>query len=447
MATNAPEAARPAFLRAPSLASRSSRSLSARFSSLPLAAVAWSRASAGAASLAPPTAGASSRSSPSAAAAAVAATVSGALTRAAAAAVSAAPPVGDVAAAAAAQTSPPLAVHESVLGRFPDYSVLIPTSEGSGWIDTLLHGFQLPFEALHGQLGLSWWTSIVAGALLIRLVTMRTGIKALRSGARMQAHMEDIQLFQQKMTDAQAGGDKLRMLSVRQDYSAFMKRNKISFFAAFAPILQIPLMIGMFWAVQRFARDGHLLPGFVDGGGAWFTALCAPDPTATIPAVAIICSIAALWINPGVSGIPQAELTPTGQRILFTSLAGLFSWVTFSFPAVRRARTAQQRLAAAPRLPPGRVGSAAPLAALARLPPRSPRSSLLPRLFGDASSPLPRAASRSTRSLPPPTAGPPALRRDDGGDDARAAIHRALRRLPALVRLPRRLAASSRAPR
>ena len=224
--------------------------------------------------------------------------------------------------------------HESVIGRFPDYTVTVPTSGGTGWTDWIMHGFQLPFEFLHGSLGLPWWAAIITGSLLVRGITASTVLKAIRSGARMQAHMDDIQQFQQKMTEAQAAGDKLRMLSVRADMTAFMKRNKISFLAAFAPLLQIPFLIGMFWAVQRFARDAHLLDGFMDGGAAWFPALCAPDPTFVIPIAGVAMSIASVWTNPAVNGIPQAELTPRGQRILFTSLATLFSWVAFTFPAV-----------------------------------------------------------------------------------------------------------------
>lgn len=235
---------------------------------------------------------------------------------------------------ATAVTAPTTA--STVIGRFPDYSITVATADGTGWSDRILHVFQLPIEFLHDTVGLPWWGAIVAGSIALRAITLRTQLRAMRSGARMQLHMEEFTAFQKRMQAAQAAGETAQVLVLRGEMREFMKKHHISFGAAFAPLVQIPFLFGTFWAIGRFARDAHLLPDFIHGGTAWFTEMCASDPTLMIPTASVAMSLLSVWANPAMNGIPQAELTPKGQRLLFTTLAGLFSYVTFTFPVVRR---------------------------------------------------------------------------------------------------------------
>lgn len=95
----------------------------------------------------------------------------------------------------------------------------------------------------------------------------------------------------------------------------------------------MPLFITLFTVLRTYAREAHLIPGFASGGTAWFTALHLPDPTGTLPILSACLSIASIAANNNMQGIPQLDLTPGGQRVLFGSLSAFFSVATLWMPA------------------------------------------------------------------------------------------------------------------
>lgn len=227
-----------------------------------------------------------------------------------------------------------LPVHQSVVGKYPDYSILQKTGDVGGFTDTLMHWMQFPYELMHDTLGMPWWAAIVAGTVGFRLVLGRSMVRAIASGANMQEHMDEIQAFQKRIQAAQQGGDMGAVMGIRGEMKAFMKKRSLNMMTPFIPLLQAPILFSLFWAIGRLARDAHMIPGFYEGGFAWFPVLTAPDPTMILPTVAVAGSLLSIWTNPVAQGIPAAELTAKGQKVMFSSLALVFSYVTFTFPAV-----------------------------------------------------------------------------------------------------------------
>lgn len=156
----------------------------------------------------------------------------------------------------------------------------------------------------------------------------------LRSGAHLQQYTAEMQEYQKLMKEAR--GNDERMREVVAAYRAFMKEKDINPFAFIKPMLiQMPIFIGAFTGLRRFARDAHLTPGFMDGGIGPFVALHLPDPSFVLPLTSFALSAAAIWANPATTGIASAELTPNGQRLLFSTLSGVFMLAALSWPAVR----------------------------------------------------------------------------------------------------------------
>ena len=221
-------------------------------------------------------------------------------------------------------------------GTYPDYSVTVPTIAGEGWSDFILSWFQTPMYWLHDYAAVPWWAAIGLATLALRVGTARLYFGSLRGAARMQMHSEEVADYQRRMKAAQAKGDQAALGDVVTEFRAFMKAKQLPSPLTFVKniLLQMPLYVASFFAVKRLARDAHLVPGFATGGSSWFTALHIPDPTFTLPIASLFMSWLSIWTNPNVVGIPQAELSAAGQRLLFTVLGGVFSVVAMKMPAV-----------------------------------------------------------------------------------------------------------------
>ena len=202
----------------------------------------------------------------------------------------------------------------------------------------------------------------------------------VRGASRMQLHSEEVADFQVRLKAAQASGDSDKLAQVGGEFRDFMKAKRLpSPFVFLRNILiQMPLFIGTFVALRGLASEAHLIPGFspavaaassalgAAGGAAavstataasatasaaaatataaasalpsavWFSSLHLPDPTFILPITSLSLSAISILSNPNMMGIPQAELTPGGQRLLLLTLGGVFGYVAVSMPAVSR---------------------------------------------------------------------------------------------------------------
>jgi 60Kd inner membrane protein len=230
---------------------------------------------------------------------------------------------------------PNIPPYEMSFGSFPDYSIVHKTGDAGGLLDSFMYYCQLPFLELH-NFGVPWWGAIVGGTVLYRLVFGNSMMNSMAMGARMQNHFDEMQSYQKRMQVAQQNGDEAGKMAAAQELQAFMKRHNIKHLKMFLPILQLPLVFSLFWSVSRLARDSHLLEGFYNGGiEGWFPLLTQPDPTYVLPAIAVGGSLLSVLTNFAAHGVPQAELSPKGQKLLFGSLALGFGWAfTVDMPAV-----------------------------------------------------------------------------------------------------------------
>ena len=216
-------------------------------------------------------------------------------------------------------------------GTYPDFSILTDTLNS----ETGLRGMTWEvIQWLHNIGGLEYWAAIAMASLGLRFAVLPLFIKAVKTGAWLQHHNEAIMQFSQQMAQAQEKKNVEELRRIFADRKNFMSKNKLQMRWVVLPsLVQIPVFIAFFGTLRTMAREAHLLPGMLEGGTAWFPLLYLPDPTGILPLLSAILSVLAIRINNNMQGIPQLDLTPGGQKLIFGGLSVIFNLFTLSLPA------------------------------------------------------------------------------------------------------------------
>lgn len=220
-------------------------------------------------------------------------------------------------------------------GRYPDFEILTSTLEtvSPGLTDWSIWFMKL-MNWLHVDCGMEWWAAVAAVSLAIRAGTLPLFLLSVKTGAKMQAHTDNLSKFGDAVSAAKNSNDTNAIRTIMTERREYMKKNGLKMRYVFLPMLvQVPIFISVFRALRTFASEAHLVPGFSTGGTAWFPALHLPDPTGIIPITGIAFAVSSIVYNNNIQGIPQAGLTPGGQKVLFGGMAGLFGLVSLAFPA------------------------------------------------------------------------------------------------------------------
>jgi YidC/Oxa1 family membrane protein insertase len=80
-------------------------------------------------------------------------------------------------------------------------------SIGIGSYYTPTGWFQLAIEALHVDIGLTWYQAIALSAVVLRLCLLPITVKAQKNTAKMRKLGPDMAIMQEKMSDAKATGN------------------------------------------------------------------------------------------------------------------------------------------------------------------------------------------------------------------------------------------------
>jgi YidC/Oxa1 family membrane protein insertase len=102
-------------------------------------------------------------------------------------------------------------------------------------------------NGLH-SLGLPWAWAIVGLTIIVRMLLVPLTVKQIHSMQNMQAHAPAMKEIQRKYK-----GDRQRL---NEELMKFYKENNINPAASCLPLLaQIPIFIGLFFALQNFAKE------------------------------------------------------------------------------------------------------------------------------------------------------------------------------------------------
>jgi len=141
---------------------------------------------------------------------------------------------------------------------------------------------QNALEWLHIGLDLPWWTCIVIGTLTIRTVLFPLVIKGQRHNARVANNSPQMQVLQQKMTQARQSGNALQTAQLTHEMQIFMKEKDINpFKGLILPLAQAPIFISVFMGLREMASVP--VESMTAGGLFTFTDLTVCDPYYILP--------------------------------------------------------------------------------------------------------------------------------------------------------------------
>ena len=100
--------------------------------------------------------------------------------------------------------------------------------------------------------------AVIITAILVNMITLPFMIKSTISTQRMQLIQPKVQAIQKKY---QGRNDKNSQMRMSAELNALYKKNGVSMGSSFVPFLTLPLMLGMYYAVQRveILYDAHFL--------------------------------------------------------------------------------------------------------------------------------------------------------------------------------------------
>lgn len=183
----------------------------------------------------------------------------------------------------------------------------------------------------HQQLGLEWWLSIVLLTAIVRTLLFPLTVRQVRSMRAMQELKPELDKIRNKYKDN-------RQKQQEEQMKLFQER-KVNPLGGCLPILlQMPIIIGIFYVVRYFggdpARDvAPEYPSFREGGLFWFENLSMYDPYLILPILSAVTMLASMEIT-NKSMEPQQRwlmrLMPIGITVfLWRFPAGLFVyWIT-----------------------------------------------------------------------------------------------------------------------
>ncbi|CAG8517786.1 12553_t:CDS:2 [Ambispora gerdemannii] len=137
-------------------------------------------------------------------------------------------------------------------------------------------------EATHVLTHLSWWGSIVATTLLIRLLLFPIAIKSAQRNAKLSNLSPVIQKTMEQIKSAHRAKDQQIVAEKTSELHQIYKANDVHPLKMLgAGLFQAPVFISFFMALRDMCNLP--VPGFREGGIAWFTDLTMKDPYFVLP--------------------------------------------------------------------------------------------------------------------------------------------------------------------
>lgn len=191
----------------------------------------------------------------------------------------------------------------------------------SGLIQTCL-------EWVHIGLDIPWWACIALGVLTVRSLMFPLVVKAQRNAAKMTNNMPQLQVLQQKMTDARQSGNAIQSAQMAYEIQQFMKEKGLNPFKnLMVPLIQAPVFMSFFFALKGMANTP--VESMKDGGLFWFTDLTICDPYYILPMLTSITVWATIEL-----GTDSAKLSAQGSPLLiyfFRAIPFIMFPITMNF--------------------------------------------------------------------------------------------------------------------
>lgn len=144
---------------------------------------------------------------------------------------------------------------------------------------------QVGIETIQVFSGMPWFWTIVTASVISRLVLLPFGIMGLRNGAKMAPHQPEFLALREEVMTARQSGDMIKMNHAVIRQKLLYEKLGVSMMGMFVPpIAQVPVTIGMFFAVKRLCDLP--LEQLKYSGLALIPDLTVADPTWMLPMLA-----------------------------------------------------------------------------------------------------------------------------------------------------------------
>jgi membrane protein insertase Oxa1/YidC/SpoIIIJ len=227
-------------------------------------------------------------------------------------------------------------------------------------VSTVLHHiYHLPpvcfFEqclySMHAALGTSWWLSIAATTLVLRVVTLPFNVSFLQHQLRIKKLKPRIMAANEVLEDPKAKTE--AKLVASQTILSLQAQHHCSPYGMWVmPLIFPPVFLSYFAAISNIS---FAEPSLAIGGAAWFTDLMAEDPTSILPVCAALSWLAVVETGSGqmyarsgrlrvwarltaIASIPIMSSLPSAV-FMFWIPSNLWEWCrikTLNQPSVRR---------------------------------------------------------------------------------------------------------------
>jgi YidC/Oxa1 family membrane protein insertase len=195
---------------------------------------------------------------------------------------------------------------------------------------TPVGALEAALEAIHVSTGLPWWVAIAATTVAIRIAMIPLNIKVQRNNARVSNINPDLQRIMNNVNEAKKAGDQMAIAKYSQQAQQLFKDNDCHpAKSLLLPLVQAPVMISFFMALRAMAELP--VPGFLDGGFAWFTDLSVKDPYYILP---VLSSAGMLAILETGSETGAANPQAAGMKNFFRGMTVLMIPFTAWMPSV-----------------------------------------------------------------------------------------------------------------
>lgn len=200
---------------------------------------------------------------------------------------------------------------------------------------TPVGALEAALEAIHVTTGLPWWAAIAATTVIIRTCMLPLMIKVQRNNARVANINPDVQRIMNNVNEAKKAGDQIAIAKYSQQAQQLFKDNECHpAKSLMLPLVQAPVMISFFMALRGMAELP--VPGFLDGGLAWFTDLSVKDPYYILP---VLSSAGMLAILETGSETGAANPQAAGMKKFFRGMTVLMIPFTAWMPSVSPLQT------------------------------------------------------------------------------------------------------------
>ncbi|KAJ7669214.1 60Kd inner membrane protein-domain-containing protein [Mycena polygramma] len=140
---------------------------------------------------------------------------------------------------------------------------------------------QYSFEAMHLLTGLPWFYTFIATTVFWRLVIFPFAVVGMRNSARMRPITKELNATTEGIKQARLAGDTMAAQRLALEGSRIRNSAGVSMLGLVAPMVQIPISIGMFFGVKKMCE----LPvmQFTQSGFAWLPDLTVSGPYYILP--------------------------------------------------------------------------------------------------------------------------------------------------------------------